>query len=242
MMDQFPPSYNQSQQQVVLPMEQEADVEALRQRDDQLRQLEVRLSDVHSSLLTLLLDEYRPSERIIQRRGHTRPRTRRNHRYVNHGSVQGVTSTDIRLDSIEQHVVDTESNVITGNRQLVKAVSYQVSLISRNLRLVGFARCSRVRHDGRKSFWLSSWSSSWLSLVLFSFSPWENDWRWTPHFSDIPQYLYLCICLFVRFFDMSTCWWFFFFSSQFWFLCTLEMKCNCFLSMPAIHTRQSFSC
>ncbi len=37
----FGPPNTQLQQQVVLPMEQEVDVQALRERDEQLRQLEV---------------------------------------------------------------------------------------------------------------------------------------------------------------------------------------------------------
>jgi hypothetical protein len=40
--DQYPSNYGQSQQQVVLPMEQDVDLTELRERDDQLRQLEVR--------------------------------------------------------------------------------------------------------------------------------------------------------------------------------------------------------
>ena len=36
-----PPSQQQQQQQVVLPMEKDVDMQALRERDDQLRQLEV---------------------------------------------------------------------------------------------------------------------------------------------------------------------------------------------------------
>lgn len=42
--DEFPaynPSQQQQQQQVVLPMETDVDMQALRERDDQLRQLEV---------------------------------------------------------------------------------------------------------------------------------------------------------------------------------------------------------
>lgn len=36
------PAYNAQQAQVVLPMEQHVDIQALRERDEQLRQLEVR--------------------------------------------------------------------------------------------------------------------------------------------------------------------------------------------------------
>lgn len=52
--------------------------------------------------------------------------------------------------------------------------------------------------------------------------------------------MYSSVCSFL--WRVQSCWWFYFSSSsRFWFLCTLEMKCNCFLSLPAIHTRQSFS-
>ena len=153
MMDEFPSSNPQAQQQVVLSMEQEVDAQALRERGDQLHQLEVRpTSNIRFFHPAFLLDEYRRSERIIQRRGETRPRTRRNHRSASPCSLEDV-KIDLCLDSIDQHIVSTETNVVTGNRQLVKAVSYQVSgLLRRPSRSSDRFFRSRLRHDGRRSF------------------------------------------------------------------------------------------
>ena len=58
---------NEMQQQVVLPMEQDVDMNALRERDEQLRQLEVCMpSTCEEDNWLFLLDEHRRSERIIQ--------------------------------------------------------------------------------------------------------------------------------------------------------------------------------
>ena len=72
----------QQQQQAVLPMEQEVDLRALRERDEQLRELEVSddASRRSSGKVFFSLDEHRRSERIVQRRGETRPRSRLDHR------------------------------------------------------------------------------------------------------------------------------------------------------------------
>lgn len=61
--DSFDPSNGQFQQQVVLPMEQEVDLTGLRERDDQLRQLEVSVRTLARRWSqTMLVDEYRRSQ------------------------------------------------------------------------------------------------------------------------------------------------------------------------------------
>jgi len=91
------------QQQAVLPVEQEVDLRALRERDEQLREVEqniVQVNELFKDVAKLVHDQ---------------------------GTV---------IDSIDRHIIDTETNVITANHQLTKASTYQSSARRKKIILI----------------------------------------------------------------------------------------------------------
>lgn len=80
------------QQQAVLPMEQEVDLRALRERDEQLRELETNIVEVN--------ELFKDVAKLVHEQG-------------------GI------IDSIDDHIINTEMNVTNANVHLRKAVSYQ---------------------------------------------------------------------------------------------------------------------
>ncbi|CAF1442508.1 unnamed protein product [Adineta steineri] len=86
------PTYDQIQQQAVLPIEQEVDMRSLRERDEQLRELETNIVEVN--------ELFKDVAKLVHEQG-------------------GV------IDSIDQHIINTEVNVTHGNQHLSKAMTYQ---------------------------------------------------------------------------------------------------------------------
>ncbi|CAF1645124.1 unnamed protein product, partial [Adineta steineri] len=72
------PTYDQIQQQAVLPIEQEVDMRSLRERDEQLRELETNIVEVN--------ELFKDVAKLVHEQG-------------------GV------IDSIDQHIINTEVNV-----------------------------------------------------------------------------------------------------------------------------------
>lgn len=93
----------QYQQQAVLPIEQEVDQRALRERDEQLRELETNIVEVN--------ELFKDVAKLVHEQG-------------------GV------IDSIDQHIIDTEVNIHQGNQQLTKAATYQSSARRKKIILI----------------------------------------------------------------------------------------------------------
>jgi len=97
------PTQDQLQKQVVLPMEQEVDMRSLRERDEQLRELETNIVEVN--------ELFKDVAKLVHEQGTV-------------------------IDSIDEHIINTEMNVTHGNQHLTKAVTYQSSARRKKIILV----------------------------------------------------------------------------------------------------------
>ncbi|CAF3465104.1 unnamed protein product [Rotaria socialis] len=131
------PTQDQLQKQVVLPMEQEVDMRSLRERDEQLRELETNIVEVN--------ELFKDVAKLVHEQG-TVIDSIQNHVEVTAEQTQQATRSLVQaertqrrylfLDSIDEHIINTEMNVTHGNQHLTKAVTYQSSARRKKIILV----------------------------------------------------------------------------------------------------------
>ncbi|CAF3372742.1 unnamed protein product [Rotaria sp. Silwood1] len=97
------PTHDQFQRQAVLPIEQEVDMRALRERDEQLRELETNIVEVN--------ELFKDVAKLVH----------------DQGAV---------IDSIDEHIINTEVNVTHGTQHLTKAMTYQTSARRLNFAMI----------------------------------------------------------------------------------------------------------